>query len=314
MVNKKKISIPSLIILIVALSVGFYYFTKPTPEGKVREYFTSGLDLYNQNRYEEAIVQFNNAIALNPEIWRPYRGLGWSYYQLKDYGKAIENFNKAIRINPIDENPYRGLGWVYYELKDYDKVTELSKKATGISNWKVEDFGENYEILSSMGHAYLKTHNNEKAKEMFDRAILLNDAFYLTNYGLGRYYNNIGQFNLSLLYYNKAIEIDPTKEEPYVGIGWLYLDHKDYNAAKKVFQKVLQINPNTKTCGLYLGLGLIEYNLDNIESAEEYLNKSLETDAYCTQWVIDSIKVNSKQSLLFSLKNFLEFYQQTSEI
>ena len=85
-----------------------------------------GLASMSQSRYDEAIVDFNSAIKLDPDYATPYghRGRAWS--ELSEYDKAIGDFSRAIALNELAET-YMARGDAFSKkeehrkaLKDYD--------------------------------------------------------------------------------------------------------------------------------------------------------------------------------------------------
>src|SRR6266566_690880 len=72
--------------------------------------------------YQQAIVDFDRAVELDPNSSYVYRGRGWVYYDLKEYQQAIVDFNHALELDPNTSDVYRSRGWVYYELKDYQQA------------------------------------------------------------------------------------------------------------------------------------------------------------------------------------------------
>ena len=241
-IDKNKILIPSLIIFLLVLSVGFYFLKTATPENKVRDYLNLGWDLYNQDKYEESIIQFNNAIELNPEIESSYRGLGWSYYKLEDYEKAIENFEKAVETDPNSDNAYDGLGRSYHLLENYEKAIENFNH--------IQNVNGDYKILNLLGRIYLEIEDNEKAKEMYDKSLLINETFWEPYIGFGRYYSRISQFEQSKSNYEKAFDLNPNQGFSYAGIGWVYFQQENYEKAKEYLYKALEINPDNEVADL----------------------------------------------------------------
>lgn len=58
-------------------------------------------DVYRKGgAYEQAIVDYTNAIAKNPSQAYPYYARGWSYELMGDDAKAMENYNMGIDIDP----------------------------------------------------------------------------------------------------------------------------------------------------------------------------------------------------------------------
>jgi tetratricopeptide (TPR) repeat protein len=76
----------------------------PTPTGPTaEELFVKGLDYFDQEQWEEAITQFEEAIRLDPQFSRAYIFLGYSYASgPENFGKAVEALQKYLQLNPDD--------------------------------------------------------------------------------------------------------------------------------------------------------------------------------------------------------------------
>jgi tetratricopeptide (TPR) repeat protein len=66
--------------------------------------FEQGNKLYQQEKYEEAIRNYESILANGYENWALYYNLGNAYYRLGKLGKAILNYERAYRLNPDDED------------------------------------------------------------------------------------------------------------------------------------------------------------------------------------------------------------------
>ena len=70
-----------------------------------------GLAYMFSNAYENAILDFNHAIELNPVHDGSYSGRGLSYWKLGEIVEAKSDFSRAIAFNPklVVAFFYRGL-------------------------------------------------------------------------------------------------------------------------------------------------------------------------------------------------------------
>ncbi len=61
-------------------------------------------------KYQFAIEDYNQAIALNPQDADAYNNRGYTYYLLKKYEEAMEDFNQAIALAPQYAKAYNNRG------------------------------------------------------------------------------------------------------------------------------------------------------------------------------------------------------------
>ena len=69
--------------------------------------------------YPAALADFNQAIALDPNLARAYLNRGIIYGTLKDYSAALADYTQAIALNPNYAKAYYGRGITNRNLKDY---------------------------------------------------------------------------------------------------------------------------------------------------------------------------------------------------
>lgn len=191
--SKKTIFIISIVILFIIIGSysGYVYFkdkakeVQPTqsseetlPVEEVRELteaqksIDSGWELYRQRKFNEAVIQFSNAIPLSSDddsTSIAYTGIGASYFLLKDYEKSKEAINKALSLNPDNGRAHTGLGWIYLNSKDYNKAEEEFNKALSIDQ-------NDDDAHSGLGGVYYNLKDYDKSKEEFNKALSINPA------------------------------------------------------------------------------------------------------------------------------------------
>ena len=109
-------------------------------------YNKRGLVYYNQAQYEQSIKDYGIAIQLNPKYTDAYNNRGIIYFDMEKYDLAISDYSKAIELDPKYAKAYHNRGLIYVtKLKNYDK---------GCSDWKKAcELGEctNYKIAREKG-------------------------------------------------------------------------------------------------------------------------------------------------------------------
>jgi len=98
----------------------------------LQDYIQKAEKAYKDHRFEDAIVFYKKAIALDSENARLYSEIGISYYHLNDKTNALSNLDKAIELEPTKSYRYSSRGYIKGGLKmlteailDYEKAIEL---------------------------------------------------------------------------------------------------------------------------------------------------------------------------------------------
>jgi len=66
----------------------------------------AGRKLLQEQHWSEAIVQFDQALKLDPSLSLAYNARGYAHYRLKHFAEAMRDFDEAIRLNPNYANAY----------------------------------------------------------------------------------------------------------------------------------------------------------------------------------------------------------------
>jgi adenylate cyclase len=104
--------------------------------------------LWRQRRLDEAIVEDERALALNPALLDAYVNMGLVYRTLGRFEESLGFFDKAIRRSPNDPRvqvSYAIKAGDHIALKQYDQAVESARRAIAI--------GPNY----ALAHWYLIT-------------------------------------------------------------------------------------------------------------------------------------------------------------
>jgi len=134
--------------------------------------FYRGRNLFELDQFEEAIVNFNSSLGLNPEkedLPYIYSYLGNSLSKLEKYDEAIEALNKGCAED--DERPdlYNLLGVCYYKKEMFEKAIECFKRAVDLNPTSAMDY-------ANLGVNYTKIDKNDEAIQFFTLALTLDPS------------------------------------------------------------------------------------------------------------------------------------------
>lgn len=98
------------------------------PESDASTHCNRGESFLNDERYNEALEEFQNAIDIEPDYARAYFGLGHVYRRTQQYANAIIAFQQAINFNRNYKEAHYGLALAYFQSGDNSRA-EVSANA-----------------------------------------------------------------------------------------------------------------------------------------------------------------------------------------
>lgn len=125
--NLKKIFICSLASCAIFLQCGCSALD-------FRHEYDKGVRFYNEKKYDEAIISFNNALNHKPDSYSTLCLLGTSYAYHKDTRMAEKTFQDAIRLFPDEWNAYVFLADLKRSQRDYQVAIDYYETAVTLES------------------------------------------------------------------------------------------------------------------------------------------------------------------------------------
>ena len=94
----------------------------PNPEAL--KFFMNGQMLMNQGQFAEAILEFQDALALDPNVATIYSALAESYWNIGKPELSMKNLNKALELDPNDEDALKMMADQFIMQKKYSEAVE----------------------------------------------------------------------------------------------------------------------------------------------------------------------------------------------
>lgn len=97
-------------------------------------YANRGTVYRNMGKYQQALSDYSRAIELEPENTMAYSNRGDTYNKLGNYQDAIRDYGMAIRLNPQFGEVYYKLGTLYSGIGDTNQAVVHYKKAATLGS------------------------------------------------------------------------------------------------------------------------------------------------------------------------------------
>lgn len=198
-----------------------------------------GYSYLNDGHLNEAFVEFQKAVALNPRNKEALSYLGLISTQFKKYDEAISYFKRAIFIDPNYADAINNLGVTYVEMGNFDE---------GITQFKAALRNPLYstpaQAYLNMGYAYYKKGDFVNAENALRDALIRNPVSPAALYTLGLVYLETNRDGSAIEEFKKAIGIIPDYVDAHWELANLYLRTGNKAKALKHFKVVAEKDSN----------------------------------------------------------------------
>ncbi len=97
------------------------------------DWFIKGLDLYNQEKFDESLQAYNRALELNPNDFEAWNNKGIDEGLLGKYDDALVSFENAVAINDSYAEAWYNMGVIYDFKEYYASAVQAYKRATQLN-------------------------------------------------------------------------------------------------------------------------------------------------------------------------------------
>lgn len=222
---------------------------------------------------DKAILDANEAIEIEPKNIGFLKNRVGFYFHNKQYQEALDDVKAKIKLEP--NNIYN-----YYDAADFTK--DLDKNAVAdfyfdqaYANKSIPKYLTDIQFASFL----LKYGRFEEAKTKYETALVNNEKDFTDSnfHESAIVFYKTKNYDKAIIYFNKAIALNPNNVEYYNNLSSVYLTLKDWQKLIETAQKALNANDNSPIANMYMAIGL--NNTGNSSKALEYQARAKRLDA-----------------------------------
>jgi tetratricopeptide (TPR) repeat protein len=202
-----RIRLTATVLILAALAVAGYLYKRSVDPLNAKESFDAGVRLFKIARYNQAILSFDRAVALQPEMVDAYLMRGRSYVGESKPELAVSDFAKVIELRPSDPVGWVQRGKAYLELNNFQAAISDASHAVSVDPKEASAY-------NLRGAAVRKSGALEQALEDFNRAVELSPTAN-NYYERGATYQMLGEHRRAIADFDKVIEIIPDLASPF---------------------------------------------------------------------------------------------------
>lgn len=230
-----------------------------SPEKAKAEHVSRGEAFLKEQKFQEASLEFRNAVQIDDKYGAAHWGLARAYEGLERFQEAFDELRRAI---------------------DLDK-NNLEAKVT-LGNYYMAGANRSAEALA--GAEQLAKEILQKDPNHIEGHILNGSVLFAQN-----------QRDQAFAELNKAIELDPKRVKSYLSLARFYLVTKELPKAEETYKRAIALNNGSALVHTEYGKFLVQVNRQ--DEAEAELRKAVEVEPNDrnSQFVIASFYLVTKQ-------------------
>jgi tetratricopeptide (TPR) repeat protein len=145
---------------------GWYGHERTVDPVRAQQAYGDGVRLVRDTRYEQAILNFDRAIALQSNYADAYRMRGGAFVSIGKPDSAIPDFTKVMTLEPWEATVFVQRGFAYVERKDWSRAMADASHALALNGKLARAYNLRATAVRSAG-------DPTKALEDFSRAVEL---------------------------------------------------------------------------------------------------------------------------------------------
>ena len=238
----KKILYIFILSGIVIIGCGKQQVYKPvevsrSQELKARDHFTKGMFFELENKHENALIEFYQALLYDSTSATIYNRIAENHMLLSRYESALRYLQKSLKLKPEEPETIRLIADCYYRLKDDEKAIDNLKQVL-----EIDPLDENARGLLLL--LYRKNGNYMGLAKQYEQMISIygEDEEWVRK--AATIYLKNGQVDEALALFKLYVDSDSSNAGMWYSVGMAYELKEDSEEAIAAYGMAIQIAPD----------------------------------------------------------------------
>jgi tetratricopeptide (TPR) repeat protein len=244
------------------------------PEKAKAEYLSRGDAYLKENRFQEASIEFRNAIQLDDRFAPAYWGLAIAYEGLQRFPESIDALRRAIDLDPnqLDARVKLANYYLVDRPPQIAAAEQLSNEVLQKNPNHIEGIILRASVLSaqnrpaeevlaeinralaldtnriqtylSLARFHLNRNDPGKAEETFRKAISINEGSAVAHTQFGTFLVEMKRLDEAEREMRRAVEVEPSNRESRLTLASFYLSNRQLDKAEQSYSALAEIDRN----------------------------------------------------------------------
>ncbi len=237
-------SIAFRILLFCCFITALFTGCSRDPNVRKQKYFDSGEKYFAESKYREAVIQYLNAVQIDPRFAQAHYQLSQAYLKLGDKNHAFQELNRTVELAP----------------DNYRAHADIADLLSGVRN------PDGSAVQDALKQA--KTHL-DLLREKQPNTPETHEAWA---------YYDLAQKNLgpAIQEAQQSIALDPNRSESYLLLALIQLQSNLPDQAEASYKKAIQVDPKSMNAQLLLGAFYASHN--RLAEADQQFKRAIAMD------------------------------------
>ena len=210
----------------------------PTPFLSSEEYDERAHALYNEGRYDEALVTLREGLALYPNAVELHVGVGYARLAREEYAWARRSFEEALVLEPEHEDGLAGLGETLLKFGQIDAALRCFQRTRELG------YTDDIDLMLQIGRTLFREGSLREDRVLFAEAQAFfevaaeqspdsAEAAACIGYALHR----LGDDDGAVRKLRQALQLDKEHQEARIYLANILYDRNEYEAALYHFER-----------------------------------------------------------------------------